>query len=304
MRRSPTREPRREPKDEKRGGLEECLEKPLENLAGKNVISALSVAFINCYKTLLEGGDEVSDYVPMFSRVAVTKLYKAYDCRKVVDRAKSYVNKLFEEASKLFDATFLIVAELKSRLTVWVSAPILPLEINISWDPVLNVPFIPSSSLKGVVRAYIESYSGSRQEILSLKDRVDLLFGSSKEGVGLAHFFDAYPIECGEGNKLMEPDVITPHYSEVGGSIDEASSRPTPLVFPTIARNVKFGIIVAVNYCNEQGGKRLSSSDLNSLIKALTEALSAGIGAKTSVGYGRLSARLEKSAHSCKAGLS
>ncbi len=271
-------------------------------MANKNVISTLSVAFVNCYKTLLEERGEVLDYVSKFSKPAVVRLYEAYDCRRVVDGTRNYVNKLFEEVSKLFDASFLIVAELKSRLTIWVSTSTLPLEINISWDPVLNVPFIPSSSLKGVVRAYIESYSGNRQEILSLKDRVNLIFGSSEGegGVGLVHFFDAYPIECGEGGKLVEPDVITPHYSEVKGSIDEASSRPVPLVFPTVARNVKFGVIVGVDYCSEQSDGRLSNSDLENLLKALTEALSAGIGAKTSVGYGRLSARLEKSTRSYK----
>ncbi len=312
MGRPPTREPIRGPKEEKSGGLRDCVEKSLGDLSTKNVISALNLAFVKCYLGENErvasksaSGEAVTDYMPMFSRHVTVKLYEALDCRKIVDGVNSYVKSLYEEVSKLFDASFLVEAKLESRLTIWVSTPTLPLEVNISWDPVLNVPFIPSSSLKGAVRAYIESYSGSNQAILSLKKKADILFGSDTGGLGLVHFFDGYPIGCGEDGKLLEPDVITPHYSEVKGSIDEASARPVPIVFPTIARGVKFGVIVGIDYCDESGSMRLSNDDLINLLEALKGAMSAGIGAKTSVGYGRLTAtphKLEPKNTGCGAG--
>ncbi|MEM4628280.1 MAG: type III-B CRISPR module RAMP protein Cmr6, partial [Ignisphaera sp.] len=93
-------------------------------------------------------------------------------------------------------------------------------------------------------------------------------------------FFDAYPVRC-EGENLVEADVITPHYNEVAGRIDEARSSPTPLVFPVLAPGTVLHVVVALK---KPLGRELSGVFMDNVGKAL----GSGLGAKTSVGYGRI----------------
>ncbi|MEM1694829.1 MAG: type III-B CRISPR module RAMP protein Cmr6, partial [Ignisphaera sp.] len=84
-----------------------------------------------------------------------------------------------------------------------------------------------SSSIKGVVRAFFEENN------VAEKSGIAKLFGDTEYSSDVV-FLDAYPVGC-EGENLVEADVITPHYNEVTGRIDEARSSPTPLVFPVLA---------------------------------------------------------------------
>jgi CRISPR-associated protein Cmr6 len=266
---------------------EACVREGLSDLGSKNVISALAKAFVVCYEKFRSEDREVGvGYVTGFSREASIKLYEEFRCSKtgeLLRRASSYIDSLANAMKKSFDAIFLVKAILLSRLTIGTSDPTLPLEISIYWDPVLNLPYVPSSSIKGLVRAYLESY-GAQEFSKELLDRV---FG--KDSSGLAVFTDAYPVEC-SGESLLEPDVVTPHYSEVREAIDEASSSPVPLVFPTVTRGVTLAMVVAFKYGDSSV---LDTVTVLKLSEKIREALEQGIGAKTTVGYGR--ARVSKS---------
>jgi len=161
-----------------------------------------------------------------------------------------------------------------SRLVIDTRNPIFPLEISIAWDPMLNVPFIPSTSLKGRARAYFEL---NNVEVDGLKTYE--LFGTqSSEGVVL--FTDAYPVSC-RGKHLVEPDVLTPHYSEARYAIDEASASPVPIVFLTVSPRVTFRFLIAID-------KKFKAETSVKVANEISKALSTGVGAKTAVGYGRL----------------
>jgi CRISPR-associated protein Cmr6 len=268
---------------------EACVREILSDLISKNVVSALTKAFVDCYEEFRRYGDGEArvSYVTGFSREASIKLYEEFRCSKIGEllrRASSYVYSLANTMKEYFDAIFLIKATLLSRLTIGTSDPTLPLEISVYWDPILNLPYVPSSSIKGLVRAYLESYAG--QEFS--KELLDGVFGTGVSS-GLAVFTDAYPVEC-SGESLVEPDVVTPHYSEVREAIDEASSSPIPLVFPTIARDVTLAMVVAFKY---GGSSALDTATVLKLAEKIGEALEQGIGARTSVGYGR--ARVSRS---------
>ncbi|MEM4005894.1 MAG: hypothetical protein QXM43_09750, partial [Desulfurococcaceae archaeon] len=60
---------------------------------------------------------------------------------------KEYVNKLVEAIKQVFHVVITFRVRLVSRLAVHCASHHLPLEISLAWDPVLNVPYIPSSSL-------------------------------------------------------------------------------------------------------------------------------------------------------------
>jgi len=141
-------------------------------------------------------------------------------------------------------------------------------EIGLEFDPYLNLPIIPGSSIKGAIR--------SAWKALELGEGEEVIFGR-RESVGSCIFSDALPIEPNPDGFILYPDVITPHYHN--DIMDETRAEPRPVTYPSIAPGVKFGFVIAVD--------RTISSDLfRKLISALTLAFNMGLGAKTSIGYG------------------
>ncbi|MDK6029523.1 type III-B CRISPR module RAMP protein Cmr6 [Ignisphaera sp. 4213-co] len=257
-----------------------------ENLPLQNVVSSVLKAFVDCFVECLDGGCgvDVSDYISFFNRFVTRALAESYKCDRVkhlLNSAREYVARVYTAAEKVFGSAFIIEGELKSRLLIHTKSPVMPLDMGISWDFILNIPFVPASSVKGLARSYFEA-----NKIVVGGLDADELFGSEEGGVGYIVFFDAYPVSCQE--KLIEPDVITPHYP--GDRIDELSATPTPIVFPAIAPKTVMHFPVAVNVKligKKIGGQGLGK-EITAIISNIAKALESGVGAKTSVGYGRI----------------
>jgi CRISPR-associated protein Cmr6 len=280
-----------------------------EVLASSNVISALTLAFINCFREVVEEGESkvaekeskvIENFVSYFNSIASEKIMLAYDCSRVrglLEESRRHVVEVYERARSIFGSSFLIVGRLESRLLAHTRSPTLPLDISLAWDPVLNLPYIPASTVKGVVRAYL-TMNNVTVEGLGVDDLLGKARKSEHEAGELAHvgyivFFDAYPVGC--ERTLVEPDVITPHYSEVEGRVDETSVKPRPIVFPTIAPGTTIYFPVAVNVnlarrLKEKGkvAKLAKGNTVNEILEHVQRALEMGIGAKTSIGYGRV----------------
>lgn len=151
-------------------------------------------------------------------------------------------------------------------------------EVGLYFDPYLNVPVAPGSTIKGAIRATYEMLYPNDEE-------VGIIFGksSAKRGaVGACIFTDAYPIEPGVQGLLLHPDVINPHYS-VGGEdvVHEHEATPTPIVHICIAPETTFGFLIAIK-------KEFPVHLTERLMISLLTAARMGIGARTSIGYGRL----------------
>lgn len=141
-----------------------------------------------------------------------------------------------------------------------------PVENGMAWHHLLGVPFLPASSIKGLLRAWNQLERGGRDE--------RKLFGSGDQ-VGTIKFLDAIPVSV----PALKYDVMTPHYNpyyqnqEVPGDWH----NPTPIPFLSVAadQNFLFGILG-------------HDKDLAMVDDMLDEALLwAGAGAKTAGGYGR-----------------
>jgi len=174
-------------------------------------------------------------------------------------------------------------------------------EVGLSFDPLLNLPFIPGSSLKGAVRsAYQELFLKKRVKDEKLcESECRRIFGESGKSVGLVGFTDAYPVEPGEKGLILYPDVMTPHYRE--NVKTELDVQPNPLVYLTVAPGTVFQFYV---FWKSRGERRvklgsgfeadLSPSpkpDLQTLALldlALLYSLKTGVGAKTCLGYSSL----------------
>jgi CRISPR-associated protein Cmr6 len=148
-----------------------------------------------------------------------------------------------------------------------------PVENGFAWHPTLGVPYLPGSSVKGLVRAWAERDSEPRPS----RERVDEILGSA--GVaGRVGFTDAVPVAPVQ----LEADVMTPHYA--GWSPEEPPGDwcgPVPVPFLVTAPQTAFAFSLLPTHATGTG-------TVKDVFEWLRAALThAGAGAKTSVGYGR-----------------
>lgn len=137
-----------------------------------------------------------------------------------------------------------------------------PVENGFVWHPTLGVPYVPGSSIKGLI---------------GRPDREPVL--GSRTWVGRVICLDAIPT----GPVKLEADVMTPHYSPWSADNPPGDWRsPTPIPFLTVAPGALFLLAVLPR----------SKHDLDEITSVghwLEEALGdMGAGAKTAVGYGRM----------------
>lgn len=152
-----------------------------------------------------------------------------------------------------------------------------PVENGFAWHPTLGTPYIPGSTIKGMVRSWLNS-SG-------LDDKVADIFGSA--GVkdsgksGSIIFFDALPIR----RVSLVVDVMTPHYSDYYKGDKQQPpgdwQSPVPIPFLTVDSNQKFMFAIAPM---DKEAEKLMDSVEGYLLDVLDKF---GAGAKTAVGYGR-----------------
>lgn len=152
---------------------------------------------------------------------------------------------------------------------------ILAFDVGLEFDPYLNVPIIPGSSLKGAVRSAWRALFGDKEERAE-----NFIFGGSNSS-GACAFHDGYPIRTGRSGYLLYPDVLTPHYLREGKDVlREHEAEPSPVVYLTVAPETFFKFIIAMP-------KEFDKDLRRKLREALFEALKLGIGGKTNIGYGR-----------------
>ncbi|MBC2695939.1 MAG: type III-B CRISPR module RAMP protein Cmr6 [Desulfobacteraceae bacterium] len=197
-------------------------------------------------------------------------------------------------------------AELKSPLITGIGQTH-PNEVGMVFDHTLGIPYIPASSVKGIVRfAHIleliksdnyEEYKGSDKngEYIvesDLKTLMPAIFGGDadeeKEGEkkikklkGKVIFLDAYPAKVPD----LHVDIMNPHYGDYyndeKGEIPPADYlAPNPIKFLAVKKGTVFTF------------RALVSKDSVFLLQPVKTAFEnalkdEGLGAKTAVGYGR-----------------
>jgi len=210
-------------------------------------------------------------------------------------------------------------------------------EVGISWDPILDLPVVRGSAIKGAVSGAIEAglaealglgealkkerwASQLRQELAraSKEGQAALaLFGSAgaNGSIGAIHFLDA-PIIRDDGRPPVEADVITPHYYEGGRPVErELDARPKPIAHLSIpegstilmlaavpSRRLDEAIDAMVTLARSLGAQVEYDYDLGSAFKAvaINALMLAGVGARTGKGYGSLELDEQTYKTSCK----
>lgn len=186
-------------------------------------------------------------------------------------------------------------------------------ETSITLHHIYGIPYIPASSIKGIVRSYIiQEYfdNGSEEpaEYRALHDETFCkIFGTAKETkiknkngkefkaisplmkdgkptdhIGLVTFFDAFPTQ----EPKIEPDIMNVHYPDYynGSEPPTDYQNPNPIPFLTV-KDTPFQFIIGSKKEKLENLKIGNKTITDWLIEALQNN---GIGAKTAVGYGRM----------------
>lgn len=148
-----------------------------------------------------------------------------------------------------------------------------PIENGFVWHPTLGTPFLPGSSVKGMVRTWAKLDVDPRPDP---QMQTRLLGEAGKAGA--VCFLDAVPVAPVQ----LEADVMTPHYTgwdEENPPGDWRSPTPIPFLVTAARTPFLFGLISC---------RGVTGGDLDTVLGWLRSALAwAGAGAKTAVGYGR-----------------
>ena len=141
---------------------------------------------------------------------------------------------------------------------------------GFSFDYVTGQPYIPGSSVKGVLRSHFDNYPEVITEITGITD-VKSLTAEIFDGNDV--FLDAVVYDGDKNARLIGSDYITPH--------DSPTKNPIPILIIKILPDVRFEFRFKLNE-----GKLISAYDKENLFKTLLMLF--GVGAKTNVGYGIL----------------
>lgn len=158
-------------------------------------------------------------------------------------------------------------------------------ETSLTLHPVYGIPYIPASSVKGLVRDwFIQAYCDGKEEKLVENEWGKFVFGS-QENRGAIQFYDILLHE----NLQIERDILTVHFKKYYSKKDSATDTQDPHPIPFWTVNVK-----DANIFFTIPKDKLSSNQANELLNAVViwvcQAFTEfGIGSKTSLGYGLFS---------------
>ena len=247
--------------------------------------------------------DKVAGKIESIIRFWIKHINESY--RLTADAISSNMERIVEALKKNYHV---IVAEARAVENVrpGIGNLLLPLEWGLTVHPIYRVPYIPGSSIKGVLRAVYQDRVAKSLDPDTANKCADIIFGSTSEGISLVTAFDAYPLPGSRG--IVGPDIITPHMRPgEKGVISELDLEPVPVKGVSIRPGTRFKFTLKIDnirgemknsipsdclkiediissYQNIDPLERLRNIILYILILSLKYI---GIGGRTLKGYGR-----------------
>jgi CRISPR-associated protein Cmr6 len=253
-------------------------------------------------ETLVSGSADQVHLGLFFNRFFSWKAFNTDDDQHI-DAKKAFLNQFYRpnygnntQLERCVTRQMLLNASLPSRYLMaksdwhWVTGMgnNHPLESGFSWHHTLAMPYLPGSSVKGLLRSYCELQGMPKEQLFQWfgSEDKDPKKCTAQQQAGQLIFFDAIP--CAKADIL--PDVMTPHsgdWQQEGAKGKTAPADwhdPIPVAF-LVARNLTLLFSVALaNHAT------LDESVLDAVKQQLEEALGfLGAGAKTATGYGTMS---------------
>ena len=175
-----------------------------------------------------------------------------------------------------------------------------PFGAGFIWHRTLSVPYLPGSSVKGMIRAWADPRLDSAGNPQGWGDpaqwnEIKRLFGDDDSaGAGSLIVFDALPVQA----PTLELDIMNPHYAEYYSKKLDGQDNPippadylspTPVFFMTVAANTEFQFALAPRPKPRCPKDENATTDMQRGLELLGEALKIlGCGGKTAVGYGQM----------------
>lgn len=161
-----------------------------------------------------------------------------------------------------------------------------PLENGFAFLNPYGLPYLPGSSIKGVLRRAAEELRETNEASWN-DDLIDTFFGredSNNASRGALTFWDSIPELAGN---TMSMDVMTPHYGDYyqGNRSPHDAGSPNPIVFMVIPAKSRLNFHVTADT-----SRLKEMNDWQTIMKAAFDHAFKwlGFGAKTSVGYGAM----------------
>lgn len=165
------------------------------------------------------------------------------------------------------------------------------IKCGFNFDYVTGIPYIPGSSLKGMLRSFFpgdekntaisKEYDSYIRELLEKEDGFDVLKLKNNIFEGNDVFLGAFPDITKIKGGIMKMDYITPH---------EKFKEPNPISIVKVKPRVPFIFSFLLTDYILDGKIIINKQEKRELFKKLI--LDMGIGAKTNVGFGKFIKRL------------
>ena len=228
------------------------------------------------------------------SKTAIKDLYDL--AGKQLSETSDYINKIQDNQNKILKDMAALGVRCKTIYAQLVSPFITglgsghPTETGMILDRNTGVPYLPASSIKGVLRlAYAVNKADGQTSVDS--SVVARYFGNDssadKDKRGEIVFLDAYPNAVPE----LKCDIMNPHYSKyyngkkTENPLPEETDAPLPIKFIAVKEGVCF---VFRYFFLPVQGNTFDDTDADEIEKAFATAFTViGFGGKTTIGYGR-----------------
>lgn len=234
-----------------------------------------------------EGGELKSDKDAAFKlREVSEKSFQFSEVTKGLEKKQELQSEYLASLKEDEIQTFTITAKTSSPFITGLGSGH-PTETGMILDRNLGVPYIPSSSIKGVLRlAYAVNIADGRSEVPD--SELEKYFGSTdtnKSRRGQLMFLDAYP----RGNVELKLDIMNPHFGKYYDGTNKQpveTESPVPIKFLTVKQGTEFVFNCA--YLPLKKEDRSDEKVKDDVEKMFATAFSKlGFGGKNSIGYGR-----------------
>jgi CRISPR-associated protein Cmr6 len=209
---------------------------------------------------------------------------------------------------KSLTGTNTLEATVATRLHIGLGAETVH-DTQVLLHPVTGMPYLPGSTLKGALRAWLERgikhlklEPSNAPAVNELQECLRALLGhdgtNGPRQAGAASFFDAWWVPGDPKKGPLVREVETPHHSKyyTGGQA-QPTAWDNPIPIAQIA--VQGSFLLAINVRDKEVGSAWATQLLNYLAQALQDPIHGGLGGKArSAGYGRFTSTAPTSAAS------
>lgn len=221
------------------------------------------------------------------SKKSFTAVMDFLSCKQ--KRQKDYLELLKQQGVQVFS----FIAKTTSPFVTGIGSGH-PTETGMILDRNLGVPYIPASSIKGVLRLAcainlaMNNEEYAKNGIVPDEDTTLVkYFGSmsqetDKQTRGQLMFLDAYP----ENNVNLKVDIMNPHFGKYYSGEHKQpveTESPVPIKFLTVEKGTKF--IFNCAFMPLKNSENCNEQEITEMFTTAFEKV--GFGGKTAIGYGR-----------------